>query len=122
MARRWSRYQSRISRVFSWLPTLFRREFHWELSRIGLVLGTTMIIASTVGLIAGGKLSEAWAKQGRSDANLRIMLYGLFFSVPLATLYPLRQLPLFAEHHQTRQPGWFVVTTTNREIFPTTHQ
>ena len=72
-----------------WLPTLFRREFHWELPRIGLVLGTTMIVASTVGLIAGGKLSERWAKQGRSDANLRIALYGLYVTVPLSVVYPL---------------------------------
>jgi len=72
-----------------WLPTLFRREFHWELSRIGLVLGTTMIVASTIGLITGGKLSERWAKQGRSDANLRLALYGLYVTVPLSVLYPL---------------------------------
>jgi MFS family permease len=72
-----------------WLPTLFRREFKWELAKIGVVLGTVMIVASVFGLMVGGKLSERWAKQGRSDANLRIMLYALIFSAPLAIVYPL---------------------------------
>ena len=72
-----------------WLPTLFRREFHWELSRIGMILGSSMILFSTLGLLAGGKLSERWTKRGRSDTNLRIMLYGLLLSVPISVLYPL---------------------------------
>lgn len=72
-----------------WMPTLFRREFHWELSKIGLILGSVMLVAGPLGLIVGGKLSERWAKRGRSDANLRIMLYVLCLSVPLSTFIPL---------------------------------
>jgi MFS family permease len=72
-----------------WMPTLFRREFNWELSRIGLILGTVMVISAPLGLIVGGKISERWAKRGRADANLRIMFYGLLLSVPLSVIVPL---------------------------------
>jgi MFS family permease len=72
-----------------WLPTMMRREFAWELSKIGLVLGSMMLVIAPVGLLVGGRLSERWAKQGRSDANLRIMFYCLCASVPVSIIAPL---------------------------------
>lgn len=77
-----------------WAPTLMSREFGWELSRIGLVQGTLMCIVSPLGLIAGGKLAERWAVRGRTDANLRVVLYGLCVSVPLSIAYPLFDDPV----------------------------
>jgi len=76
-----------------WGPTFFHREFGWQLSHVGLVLGTMTVIVSPIGMIAGGKLSEYWTKQGKADANLRIVLYGLLFSVPLLTVAPLLPNP-----------------------------
>jgi MFS family permease len=74
-------------------PTLLRREFGWELSRIGLIQGGIMVVFAPLGLLVGGKLAERWALQGRSDANLRVVMYGLFVSVPLSILYPLMPTP-----------------------------
>jgi MFS family permease len=76
-----------------WGPTLLRREFGWELSRIGLIQGGIMVVFAPLGLLVGGKLAERWALQGRSDANLRVVMYGLFVSVPLSILYPLMPTP-----------------------------
>jgi MFS family permease len=80
-----------------WLPTMLFREFGWALSKAGLTLGALTIIFSPIGMIAGGKWAEAWAKQGRSDANLRIVLYALFAAVPLSiftSLLPTAELVL----------------------------
>jgi MFS family permease len=76
-----------------WMPSLLRREFGWELSQIGMVQGTITLIAAPLGLVAGGKLAERWAKQGRSDTNLRIMFYSLCLAVPLYVVMPLLQGP-----------------------------
>ena len=72
-----------------WLPTMLHREFGWALSDAGLWLGAITIVASPLGMVAGGKLSEAWARKGRSDANLRIVLYALYVSVPLSIVTSL---------------------------------
>jgi MFS family permease len=72
-----------------WMPTMLHREFAWTLPRAGVTLGIITIVCSPIGMIAGGKLSEAWARKGRSDANLRIVLYALLAAVPLSILTPL---------------------------------
>jgi MFS family permease len=82
-----------------WLPTMLHREFGWALSDAGLWLGAITIVGSPLGMIAGGKLSEAWARKGRADANLRIVLYALYVSVPLSivtSLLPSAPLVLIA--------------------------
>jgi MFS family permease len=76
-----------------WGPTLMRREFGWELSKIGLIQGGIMVVCAPLGLLIGGKLAERMALQGRSDANLRVVLWGLVVSVPLSVLYPLMPTP-----------------------------
>jgi MFS family permease len=72
-----------------WLPTLFRREFGWELSRIGVTLGLITLVASPIGLLLGARLSERWTRLGVPGANLRIVFFSLCVSVPLAIIYPL---------------------------------
>ena len=72
-----------------WMPTMLHREFDWALSDIGMAMGTITLIVSPIAMILGGKLSEHWTRQGRQDANLRIVLYGLLVSVPIAILAPL---------------------------------
>ncbi|MEJ0038130.1 MAG: MFS transporter [Gammaproteobacteria bacterium] len=72
-----------------WMPTMLHREFGWALSDAGLWLGAITIVCSPVGMVAGGKLSEAWVRKGQTDANLRIVLYALYASVPLSIVTPL---------------------------------
>ncbi|MET0904764.1 MAG: MFS transporter [Tardiphaga sp.] len=76
-----------------WLPTMFYRQFGWTLAEIGLILGGITVIVSPVSMILGAKLSERWTRQGRSDANIRVMLYGLIAAVPVTALMPLMPTP-----------------------------
>jgi MFS family permease len=77
----------------TWNATFIHRQFGWELSKIGMISGTIMLIVSPIGLLAGAKLSEVWTKQGRSDANLRIVFYGLLATIPLHIIAPMMPNP-----------------------------
>ena len=72
-----------------WMPTMLHREFGWALSEAGLWLGAITIVGSPVGMIAGGRLAESWTRKGRSDANLRVVLYALYASVPMSIVTSL---------------------------------
>jgi len=76
-----------------WLPTMFFREFGWSLPQIGLILGAITLIVSPVSMILGAKISERWTRQGRSDANIRVMLFGLLAAVPVTAVMPLLPTP-----------------------------
>jgi len=76
-----------------WLPTMFHRQFGWELGRIGLILGAITLAVAPAAMIIGAKMSEHWTRQGRSDANLRVMLWGLCLAVPITAIMPLFPSP-----------------------------
>jgi MFS family permease len=73
----------------AWGATFVHRQYGWELSKVGLVTGTIALIVSPLGMIAGAKLSEIWTRQGRADANLRIVLYGTLLTLPMQVLAPM---------------------------------
>jgi len=77
----------------TWGATFLHRQFGWDLGSIGMITGTITLIVSPIALMAGAKLSEYWTRQGRADANLRIILYGLLASIPLMVLAPLMPNP-----------------------------
>ena len=77
----------------TWNATFLHREFGWELSKVGMVSGTITLIVSPIGLMVGAKLSEAWTRRGRNDANLRIVFYGIVCSIPIMIAAPLMPNP-----------------------------
>lgn len=79
--------------VSQWMPTLFRREFDWDLTRIGLIQGAVILALGPIGLVLGGKLSERWNRRGVADADLRIVLYTVLISLPLSVIFPLMSDP-----------------------------
>jgi MFS family permease len=79
-----------------WGATFYYREFGWSLAQAGMASGIVTLIVSPPAMILGGKLSEHWTRNGRPDANLRIMIMGLMLSVPLLVLYPLMPNPYLA--------------------------
>jgi MFS family permease len=92
----------------TWLPTMLHRNFDWELSKAGLMLGAITIVVAPVALVIGGKWSERWTRQGMADANMRIMLYGLLVSVPVTIVMPLLPEP------------WMVLTAYGVALFIST--
>jgi MFS family permease len=75
----------------TWNATLIHREFGWDISKAGMVIGVITLIVGPIGLYTGAKLSEYWTRIGVKDANLRIILYGSFITTPLYVIAP--QMP-----------------------------
>ncbi|MCW2365077.1 MFS family permease [Sphingobium sp. B7D2B] len=91
--------------ISQWMPTLYHREFGWELSDVGMITGGIAMVLSPIALLLGARVSERWMKQGRSDANLRIVFYGLCVSVPCYIVAPLLPNP------------WIVLTLQSVAVF-----
>ncbi|CAL1691788.1 putative L-galactonate transporter [Brevundimonas subvibrioides] len=72
-----------------WMPSLFRREFDWSLTHIGLAQGSVVLAVGPLGLILGGKLSEYLHRRGMIDADMKIVFYALMASIGLSATFPL---------------------------------
>ena len=72
-----------------WLPALFIRTYGWTAPQIAYVLGVTSLITAPAGLWLGSFISERWAKAGRNDAYMRLVLYASIGLAPFAIAYPL---------------------------------
>jgi sugar phosphate permease len=77
----------------AWMPTLFVREFGWDLTTIGIVQGCIIMAVGPIGLVLGGKLSEYLTKKGVPGANMRIVFYGMLLTIPLSMAFPLMPMP-----------------------------
>jgi MFS family permease len=58
--------------IMSWTPTVLSRSYAWPPSRIGEVFGSVIIVASIVGVMAGGILSDVLRK--RRGVRSRVMI------------------------------------------------
>jgi MFS family permease len=56
--------------ILFWRTPYLMREFGWDAAQIGNVVGTTALIASLAGLVAGGTFVE-WLAKRHKDANIR---------------------------------------------------
>ncbi|WP_375203399.1 spinster family MFS transporter [Hyphococcus sp.] len=72
-----------------WLPALFIRTYGWTAPQIAYVLGILSLITAPLGLWLGSFISERWAKAGRNDAYMRLVLYASIGLMPFAIAYPL---------------------------------
>ena len=79
--------------ISQWMPTLYSREFGWQLSDVGMITGGIAMVISPLAMLVGARISEMWMRQGKADANLRIVFYGLLISVPCFTMAPLMPNP-----------------------------
>jgi MFS family permease len=79
-----------------WGPVFYGRTFGWSPQQIGYLSGLSLIVAMPIGLYLGSWIAERWWKQGRHDANIRVVVYSSFVSVPLAILGPLMPNPWLA--------------------------
>lgn len=79
--------------VTSWVPTMFIRSFGWTQTKIGLVMGSMLLVIAPLGLMAGTFLSEKLTRKGYADANIRVVVLASLFVVPISVIYPLLPAP-----------------------------
>ena len=72
-----------------WIPSMLIRRFEWRQGQTGLVYGTIIATCGTLGVVAGGWLSDWWTQKGRADAPLRVAWLSCLFGLPCTILYPL---------------------------------
>jgi len=89
----------RSSQMFGmqmWGPAFYGRTYGWSPSQIGYVSGLSLLVAMPIGLFAGSWLAERYWKQGRHDANIRVVVISTIVAVPLAIAAPLMPSPWLA--------------------------
>jgi len=75
--------------VGSWRPVFYERTYGWSPAQFAPILGTASLILTPIGLALGAWLSGSLMKAGRYDANMRIVLWAAFISIPLSIVGPL---------------------------------
>jgi MFS family permease len=73
----------------AWIPTFFVRNHGWTEATAGQVYGWIVTIASTLGIVAGGRLADWMAERGYRDATMRVGLIVALAWFPSGMLYPL---------------------------------
>lgn len=76
-----------------WFPAFFTRTLGWSAGKIGLYMGGATIVFGTLGVVAGGRLSDWWKKRGVGDANLRVAIVASLISI-------LAAVPLYLSRNE----------------------
>jgi MFS family permease len=71
-----------------WGPAFYIRTFGWTPKEYGLVQGLITIAILPIGALAGSILAERFARAGRDDANMRVVLLGKLVALPASILFP----------------------------------
>jgi MFS family permease len=73
----------------AWIPTFFVRNHGWSEAQAGQVYGWIVAIASTLGIVAGGRMADRMVERGYRDATMRVGLIVALAWLPCGLLYPL---------------------------------
>jgi MFS family permease len=72
-----------------WLATFLIRTHGWTVQQAGTLQGVLTFTIGPIGVMLGGRLHDAWARQGHLDAPLRVGILGALSMLLFAGLYPL---------------------------------
>src|SRR5215475_1926524 len=72
----------------NWGPAFYGRTFGWTPKEYGLVQGLITITILPIGTLFGSILAERFARAGRDDANLRVVLLGKLAALPFGIMFP----------------------------------
>jgi MFS family permease len=74
--------------ALNWAPAFYMRVFGWTSRTYGVVIGLITIGIMPAGALFGSILAERFARAGRDDANLRVVLLGKLLALPFSILFP----------------------------------
>jgi MFS family permease len=72
-----------------WAPTFYARTYGWDPAMVGIYSGLVLIFVWPLGSMFGSWLAEHWTRQGKHDANLRVVVWAMFLLIPGQVLFPL---------------------------------
>ncbi len=68
--------------VLVWGAEYSRRPFHWEPADFAVASGLVVLVCAPPGAMFGSWLAERFQRQGRDDANMRVVLLSMIFAFP----------------------------------------
>lgn len=77
-----------MSTLTLWNVPLFQRVYGWNVAEIGAVTGLFYFTAGPIGTALALWASKALGK-GKEDSAMRVLILGLFITVPMSALYPI---------------------------------
>jgi len=80
----------------SWTPAFFHRTYGWSSSQYGFSAGVISLVASSVGLLVGYRVTEWLHRRGHDDANLRLTAICTWLTLPAFILIPIMPSPWIA--------------------------
>ena len=72
-----------------WLATFLIRTHGWTVQQAGTLQGVLTFTIGPIGVMLGGRLTDAWARKGWVDAPLRVGILGALAMLLFAGLYPV---------------------------------
>jgi MFS family permease len=79
-----------------WSPSFFERKFDWAAPVAGQYIGIVQLVIAPIGLLIGGWLADRRTRQGKDDANMRVVFWASLGLLPFALIYPLMPTPELA--------------------------
>ena len=75
--------------AYAWIPTFVSRRFAWTIGQTGVVFGSIVAVAGTLGIVTGGWLADWLRARGREDANVAVALLAAVAGIPFVVAFPL---------------------------------
>ncbi len=85
-----------IGGTLAWAAPFYERTYGWGPAQYGIIQGCVTLLIAPMGLAFGGWLAEHWARQGRDDANMRVVAVSAAAHLPFAVAYALMPNPYLA--------------------------
>jgi MFS family permease len=73
----------------AWLPTHLIRTYGWTAARAGITLGTLTSTIGVLGVVVGGRVSDALLARGYTDAKLRVGIIAALGNIVCGAVYTL---------------------------------
>jgi MFS family permease len=73
----------------AWIPAYYQRVFHVEISKVGMVYGTIVVIFGSAGIVGAGRVADMLRERGRRNANLLVGMWAALLALPVHFLFCL---------------------------------
>ncbi len=70
----------------AWVPEFFRRVYHWDIPRIGLVYGIYVAVFGVLGIVGAGRIADAVRARGTLQANMLVGISIALLWIPVQFL------------------------------------
>jgi MFS family permease len=70
----------------AWIPEFFRRTYHWEISKTGLIYGTIVAIFGSLGIVSAGRIADWMRERGTLQANMKLGMLVALLAIPIHCL------------------------------------